>query len=83
MYLPLMLEMAGQPVLCIGGGPVALAKLASFVEAGAAVTVIAPQVSAGVDPSVTVIDRAFRGRRPLTRAVPADRGGSHRQPRRR
>ena len=78
MYLPLMLEMAGQPVLCIGGGPVALAKLTSFVEAGAAVTVIAPQVSTGVDPSVTVIERAFRAgdlsREPSPRIVVAATG---------
>ena len=39
---PLLLDLEGAHVLCVGGGPVARAKVAPLVEAGARLTVIAP-----------------------------------------
>ncbi|MEE8600509.1 precorrin-2 dehydrogenase/sirohydrochlorin ferrochelatase family protein [Euzebya tangerina] len=54
MYLPLMLDMAGQPVVCVGAGPVAAGKLRPFVAAGGAAVVIAPEVS----PAMTALMEA-------------------------
>jgi precorrin-2 dehydrogenase/sirohydrochlorin ferrochelatase len=44
-YFPIFLEMNGRRVLVIGGGGVAERKIAGLLEAGAAVTVISPDVS--------------------------------------
>ena len=41
-YFPLFLDLAGKPVLLVGGGDVAARKFALLGEAGAAVTVVAP-----------------------------------------
>jgi uroporphyrin-III C-methyltransferase/precorrin-2 dehydrogenase/sirohydrochlorin ferrochelatase len=41
---PLFLKLAGRKVVVVGGGPVAAAKVAALSEAGAEVTVIAPEV---------------------------------------
>jgi siroheme synthase-like protein len=40
--LPLGVRLAGLPVLCVGAGPVAAAKLLPMVEGGARATVVAP-----------------------------------------
>lgn len=54
------LKLAGRPVLVVGGGPVAAAKLPALLEAGARVTVVAPEVRDEMDvPGVTVRRRAF------------------------
>jgi uroporphyrin-III C-methyltransferase/precorrin-2 dehydrogenase/sirohydrochlorin ferrochelatase len=42
--LPLFLNLTGRPVLLVGGGAVAAAKLAQLRAAGAAVRVVAPEV---------------------------------------
>lgn len=42
---PVFLKLTGRPVLVVGGGPVATSKLAALQAAGAAVTVVAPDVS--------------------------------------
>ena len=42
---PLFLKLRGRAVLLVGGGPVATAKAHALGEAGAAVTVVAPQVT--------------------------------------
>ena len=42
---PLELELAGRPVVVVGGGAVALRRTKTLVEAGARVTVIAPDAS--------------------------------------
>ena len=39
---PVNLCLTGQPVLVVGGGPVAARKVAALLQAGAAVTVVAP-----------------------------------------
>jgi uroporphyrin-III C-methyltransferase / precorrin-2 dehydrogenase / sirohydrochlorin ferrochelatase len=41
---PLTLDLAGRPVVVIGGGPVALRRSLALLEAGAEVTVIAPRL---------------------------------------
>jgi len=44
-YFPIYLEMTGRRCLVIGGGAVAERKVASLLEAGAAVTVISPDIT--------------------------------------
>jgi len=51
---PLFLKLAGRPVLVVGGGPVAAAKVAALLDAGARVTVVAPDVA----PSLTELAAA-------------------------
>jgi siroheme synthase-like protein len=41
---PLFLKLAGRKVLVVGGGPVAVAKVAALLEAGAEVAVVAPEL---------------------------------------
>jgi uroporphyrin-III C-methyltransferase/precorrin-2 dehydrogenase/sirohydrochlorin ferrochelatase len=41
---PLLLDLAGRPVVVVGGGRVALRRVRGLLEAGAAVHVVAPQV---------------------------------------
>jgi uroporphyrin-III C-methyltransferase/precorrin-2 dehydrogenase/sirohydrochlorin ferrochelatase len=43
MLFPLFLKLAGRDVLVVGGGPVGAAKARALVEAGARVTVVAPE----------------------------------------
>jgi siroheme synthase (precorrin-2 oxidase/ferrochelatase) len=42
---PVNLVVEGRPVLVVGGGRVAVGKVRRLVEAGAAVTVVAPEVA--------------------------------------
>ena len=51
-YFPLILDLAGKPVLLVGGGDVAARKYALLEEAGAVVTVVAPQLGAGLGAAV-------------------------------
>ncbi|MNC87741.1 Precorrin-2 dehydrogenase [compost metagenome] len=41
---PVFLKLAGRPVLLVGGGAVAAAKLEGLIAAGAHVTVVAPDI---------------------------------------
>ncbi len=43
-YFPLFLDLAGKPVLLVGGGEVAARKYSLLGEAGAVVTIVAPQL---------------------------------------
>jgi uroporphyrin-III C-methyltransferase/precorrin-2 dehydrogenase/sirohydrochlorin ferrochelatase len=59
--------MSGRPCLVVGGGPVAARKLVVLVEAGAVVTVVAPETVAAIDTAasgpgapVTVERRPYR-----------------------
>jgi precorrin-2 dehydrogenase/sirohydrochlorin ferrochelatase len=44
-YYPVFLDIAGKPVVVIGGGNIAHQKVAGLLKAGADVTVISPQLS--------------------------------------
>jgi precorrin-2 dehydrogenase/sirohydrochlorin ferrochelatase len=48
-YYPIAMELAGARCLLVGGGEVALRRARSLAEAGACVTVIAPEVLAGFE----------------------------------
>jgi uroporphyrin-III C-methyltransferase / precorrin-2 dehydrogenase / sirohydrochlorin ferrochelatase len=57
---PAFLMLAGRPVLVVGGGKMAAAKLPALAEAGAVVTVVAPEVRPEIEAAgVTVLRRAF------------------------
>ncbi|NVD06616.1 siroheme synthase [Vibrio sp. JPW-9-11-11] len=43
-YFPLFLDLKSKPVLVVGGGEVASRKVDSLIRAGAAVTIISPQI---------------------------------------
>jgi siroheme synthase-like protein len=58
---PVFLKLVNRPVLVIGGGQVATAKLAALQQAGARVTVVSPKVApAIVGAGVRVVRRPFR-----------------------
>jgi uroporphyrin-III C-methyltransferase / precorrin-2 dehydrogenase / sirohydrochlorin ferrochelatase len=58
---PLELDLAGRPVVVIGGGRVALRRTRALVDAGALVTVIAPVLRAEFPAaSVTLLRREYR-----------------------
>jgi uroporphyrin-III C-methyltransferase / precorrin-2 dehydrogenase / sirohydrochlorin ferrochelatase len=65
--LPLFLNLTGRPVVLVGGGRIAAAKLSQLLAAGARVRVVAPLVCAAIkaqtDPRIELTERAF---------VPAD-----------
>ena len=59
--LPLFVNLAGRRVLLVGGGPVAASKLRQFVEAGADVLVVSPDVHPDITGSgVPIQKRPFR-----------------------
>jgi uroporphyrin-III C-methyltransferase/precorrin-2 dehydrogenase/sirohydrochlorin ferrochelatase len=58
---PIFLRLSGRPVLLVGGGAVAAGKLRALLEAGARVTIVAPEVRPELDqPGVEVLRREFR-----------------------
>ena len=58
---PIFLHLHQRPVLLVGGGNVASAKLAGLIEAGARVTVVAPEIRPELlRPGVKLAPRAFR-----------------------
>ncbi|HEY3315635.1 MAG TPA: bifunctional precorrin-2 dehydrogenase/sirohydrochlorin ferrochelatase [Bacillota bacterium] len=48
-YYPISLNLTGRPCLVVGGGSVAARKTASLLEAGAKVTVVAPDIGPPLD----------------------------------
>jgi uroporphyrin-III C-methyltransferase/precorrin-2 dehydrogenase/sirohydrochlorin ferrochelatase len=57
---PAFLKLAGRRVVVVGGGPVAAAKIAGLVAAGAAVEVIAPEVRSEIErQGITIHRRPF------------------------
>ena len=65
---PAFLKLAGRRVVIVGGGPVATSKLSALIDAGADVTVVAPEMTSGIEAApVARIRRAF---------VPADLDGA-------
>jgi siroheme synthase-like protein len=60
-HYPIFLDLRNRPVLVVGAGKVALRKVRGLLEAGARVTVIAPQALAELDTlPVRVIRRRYR-----------------------
>jgi uroporphyrin-III C-methyltransferase/precorrin-2 dehydrogenase/sirohydrochlorin ferrochelatase len=47
-YFPLFLDLKDKPVLLVGGGEVAARKFSLLAEAGASITVVAPQLGPGL-----------------------------------
>lgn len=57
---PVFLDLAGVPVLVVGGGPVALRKAQGLAEAGAVVTVVAPDMVDGLaDVAAHLVHRPY------------------------
>ncbi len=57
---PAFLKLAGRKVILVGGGNVAKAKLAALVEAGADVTVVAPEIHPEIERTgVSILRRPF------------------------
>src|SRR5690242_13716537 len=60
-YYPIFLDLKDRPVLVVGAGKVALRKTRGLLEAGARVTVVAPEHLAEFDKlRVRMVERAFR-----------------------
>ena len=58
---PAFLRLEGRPVLVVGGGAVAAGKLQGLLDAGARITVVAPEVRPEIErPTVRVERRAFQ-----------------------
>jgi sulfate adenylyltransferase len=58
---PVFLKLSGRRVVIVGAGPVAASKVKSVLDAGAQVTVIAPEVVPELErPDLTLVRRAFR-----------------------
>ncbi len=61
MLFPTFLKLTGRRVLLVGGGPVAAGKLRALLEAGALVTVVAPDVLPDIaSQKVEIAHRPFR-----------------------
>ena len=57
---PAFLRLEGRPVVVVGGGPVAASKVPALLQAGAAVTVVAPRQAPVLDTlSVRQVRRRF------------------------
>jgi siroheme synthase-like protein len=57
---PVFLDLQGRKVVVVGAGNVAVSKLPALLEAGARVTVVAPEVHPGIaEARVEVLPRAF------------------------
>lgn len=58
---PAFLDLRGRAVLVVGAGRVAAGKLSALLEAGARVTVVAPQILPGLErQEATLVRRLFR-----------------------
>jgi uroporphyrin-III C-methyltransferase / precorrin-2 dehydrogenase / sirohydrochlorin ferrochelatase len=55
--LGVFLDLSGRSVLVVGGGSVAARRVARLVEAGAAVTVVAPEADASIEEQPVVVQR--------------------------
>jgi siroheme synthase-like protein len=47
-YYPVFLDLRGRPCVVVGGGPVAEGKVLGLLEAGARVTIVAPELTSGL-----------------------------------
>jgi uroporphyrin-III C-methyltransferase/precorrin-2 dehydrogenase/sirohydrochlorin ferrochelatase len=48
-FFPVFLRLTGRRVLVVGGGPVAASKLNALLDAGASITVVAPEVTPEIE----------------------------------
>jgi siroheme synthase-like protein len=51
-FFPVFLRLTGRRVLVVGGGPVATSKLQGLLDAGAHITIVAPDVTAEIEATV-------------------------------
>ena len=59
---PVFLKLADRPVVIVGGGRVATSKLSALLDAGARVTLVAPEVTPEIEASgVAIRRRPFEG----------------------
>jgi uroporphyrin-III C-methyltransferase / precorrin-2 dehydrogenase / sirohydrochlorin ferrochelatase len=59
-FYPVFLRLTGRRVLLVGGGPVATSKLQGLLDAGASITVVAPEVTPEIHAApVTLHQRPF------------------------
>ncbi len=58
MHYPIFLDLRSRPVLVVGGGTVAFAKIGGLLEAGAQITVVAPRIDPALEP-LAVFRRPF------------------------
>jgi uroporphyrin-III C-methyltransferase/precorrin-2 dehydrogenase/sirohydrochlorin ferrochelatase len=61
MHYPVFLDLRSRPVLVVGGGKVAFAKIQGLLEAGAQVTVVAPRIDKTL-PGAELLPREFEPR---------------------
>jgi uroporphyrin-III C-methyltransferase/precorrin-2 dehydrogenase/sirohydrochlorin ferrochelatase len=61
VHYPVFLDLSARPVVVVGGGKVASAKIAGLLAAGASVTVVAPRIDPSIS-GVTPVERAFEPR---------------------
>jgi uroporphyrin-III C-methyltransferase/precorrin-2 dehydrogenase/sirohydrochlorin ferrochelatase len=61
-YFPLFLDLAGKPVLLVGGGDVAARKFSLLAEADAAVTVVAPALGSVLSAALERREFTYRAR---------------------
>jgi uroporphyrin-III C-methyltransferase/precorrin-2 dehydrogenase/sirohydrochlorin ferrochelatase len=59
VHYPIFLDLRSRPVLVVGGGTVAFAKIGGLLEAGAQITVVAPRIGPALEP-LTVLRREFQ-----------------------
>lgn len=62
---PVFLKLEGRSVLVVGAGPVAAGKLRSLLDAGARVTVVAPQIASEIEAQadqIAIVRRPFEAR---------------------
>lgn len=60
--LPLLVDLAGRPVVVVGAGPVAARKVATLLDASADVTVVAPEAVAAIADAAAAGDLAWHAR---------------------
>ena len=74
MHFPIFLNLRSRPVLVVGGGRVAFSKVASLLEAGALVTIVAPSIDKSVNGAELIV-REFEPRE-VWEGIPVPRAAS-------
>src|SRR3990170_3557746 len=70
-YYPVFLDIAGKPVVVIGGGDVALQKVNGLLDAGARITIVSPELN----PDMASLAREGRIRHLAREYAPGDLKG--------